>query len=155
MLCKNILIENYYFIDSLSSVVNYLIIAFAVNAWMLYIGGAVAILDATSTTLYRSMITKNVDADEVGKVFSIVATFQALIPFMSGPAYNYLYRYTVAYFPSAWVYLVIAIRLFNFSALLIVNIGMRREKKREESIKTLKSNTDKEKKMEHFVADTV
>ena len=101
------------------------------------------------------MITKNVDADEVGKVFSIVATFQALLPFMSGPAYNYLYRYTVSYLPSAWVFLVIAIRLFNFSILLIVNIGMRREKKREETITRLKSNADKEKKMENFVLDPI
>ena len=126
---------------------------------MLYVGGAVAILDATSTTMYRSLITKIVNPDEVGKVFSIVGTFQALLPFMSGPAYNYLYRYTVSYMPSAWIFLVIAIRLFNFSVLLIVNIGIRRcthtTETRKENHERPKYNTEKEKKMENFVLDSI
>ena len=165
ILCHNIYIYIYIYLavifkifiestlDSLTSVVNYLIIAFASNSWMLYVGGTLAILDQTSTTMYRSLITKTVNPDEVGKVFSIVATFQALLPFMSGPTFNYLYKYTVSYMPSAWVFLVIAIRLFNFSVLLIVNIGMRREKTRKETHGGPKYNTKKEKKMEKFVLD--
>ena len=134
----------FLFSDSLTSVINYLIIAFAVNEWMLYIGGTIAILDATSTTFYRSMISKNVEADEVGKVFSIVATFQALLPFMSGPAFNYLYKFTVKNIPSAWVFLVIGIRSFNFFVLLIVNIGMRKEQERKSRLKQLQNKDDKE-----------
>ena len=134
----------FLFSDSLTSVINYLIIAFAVNEWMLYIGGTIAILDATSTTFYRSMISKNVEADEVGKVFSIVATFQALLPFMSGPAFNYLYKFTVKNIPSAWVFLVIGIRSFNFFVLLIVNIGMRKEQERKSRLGQLKNKDDKE-----------
>ena len=134
----------FQFSDSFTSVVNYLIIAFAVNEWMLYIGGTIAILDATSTTFYRSMISKNVEADEVGKVFSIVATFQALLPFMSGPAFNYLYKFTVKNLPSAWVFLVIGIRSFNFFVLLIVNIGMRKEQERKSRLKQLQNQEEKE-----------
>ena len=126
------------------SVINYLIIAFAMNEWMLYIGGVVAILDVTSTTMYRSMISKNVHANEVGKVFSIVGTFQALLPFMSGPAFNFLYKSTVKSFPSAWVYLIIGIRMTNFLILLIVNIGMRKERRREARTEKLKDNVENE-----------
>ena len=122
---------------------------------MLYLGGALAILDHTSTTMYRSMITKNVNPDEVGKVFSIVATFQALLPFMSGPAFNYLYKYTVSYLPQAWIFLVIAIRLFNFSVLLIVNIGMRKQEKRKESHEQIKNNTEMDKNQENVVLDPI
>ena len=122
---------------------------------MLYLGGALAILDHTSTTMYRSMITKNVNPDEVGKVFSIVATFQALLPFMSGPAFNYLYKYTVSYLPQAWIFLVIAIRLFNFSVLLIVNIGMRKQEKRKESHEQIKNNTEMDKNQENAVLDPI
>ena len=99
---------------------------------MLYIGGVVAILDQTSTTMFRSLISKTVEPNEVGKVFSIVGTFQALLPFMASPAFNFLYGHTVGYFPSAFVYLIMGIRAINFFIILVVNIGMRKEGKRKE-----------------------
>lgn len=68
-------------LDVVTSFVNCFIIAFCTEEWQLYLGAIFAILDATSTTLFRSLITKNVNPDEVGKVFSIVGTFQALLPF--------------------------------------------------------------------------
>ena len=45
---------------------------------MLYVGGLIAILDSTTTTMLRSMISKMVHANEVGSVFSIVGTFQVI-----------------------------------------------------------------------------
>ena len=132
-----------------------MIIAFAANGWILYLGGTIAILDATSTTMYRSMISKNVNSDEVGKVFSIVGTFQALLPFISGPTFNFLYKSTVENFPQAWVFLVLAIRVFNFFVLLIVNIGMRRQKKRKEKHDLLKYGKESEIKRKHLSVDRV
>ena len=67
------------FLDSITSVVNLFVLAFVQNVWMLYIGGIVAFLDNTSTTMFRSLISKNVKADEIGKVFSVVGVFQALL----------------------------------------------------------------------------
>ena len=74
---------------------------------MLYIGGIIALLDNTSTTMFRSLISKNVDADEIGKVFSVVGVFQALLPFASGPIFGYLYKSTVEYQPNAFLFLII------------------------------------------------
>ena len=122
---------------------NYLIIAFAANGSLLYVGGVIAILDSTSTTMYRSMISKNVSSDEVGKVFSIVGTFQALLPFISGPTFNFLYKNTVEHFPQAWVFLVLAIRVFNFFVLLIVNLGMKQQQKRKEKQDSINYKNDK------------
>ena len=62
---------------------------------MLYLGGVIAFLESTSTTMFRSMISKNVHANEVGKVFSVVGTIQALIPFISSPTFGYLYKATL------------------------------------------------------------
>ena len=45
---------------------NCFILAFCVNWWMPYVGAGIALLDNTSTTLFRSLITKCVDPDEVG-----------------------------------------------------------------------------------------
>ena len=120
-----------------------MIIAFAANGSLLYVGGVIAILDSTSTTMYRSMISKNVNSDEVGKVFSIVGTFQALLPFISGPTFNFLYKSTVEDFPQAWVFLVLAIRVFNFFVLLIVNIGMKKQQKRKKKHESIKYRNDK------------
>ena len=96
-------------LDSITSVVNLFVLAFVQNVWMLYIGGIVAFLDNTSTTMFRSLISKNVEADEIGKVFSVVGVFQALLPFASGPIFGYLYKSTVAYQPNSFLFLVIGI----------------------------------------------
>ena len=48
------------------SFANCFILAFCVNWWMPYVGAGIALLDNTSTTLFRSLITKCVDPDEVG-----------------------------------------------------------------------------------------
>ncbi len=59
------------------------------------------------------MMTKNVNPDEVGKIFSIVGTFQALMPFAAGPLFGFLYRETVAYFPPAFLFLIAAFKLIE------------------------------------------
>ena len=56
-------------------------------------GAAISFLDYTSTTMFRSTITKSVHANEVGRVFSVVGTFQALVPFAASPIYGFLYKY--------------------------------------------------------------
>ena len=117
-------------LDSITSVVNLFVLAFVQNVWMLYIGGLVAFLDNTSTTMFRSLISKNVKADEIGKVFSVVGVFQALLPFASWPIFGYLYKSTVAYQPNSFLFLVIGIKFLLFIVVLSVNQGMLREASR-------------------------
>ena len=64
------------FSDMVTSIINLLFFAFVVSEWMLYVGGLNAILDSTTTTMFRSIISKIVHANEVGSVFSIVGFFQ-------------------------------------------------------------------------------
>jgi len=44
--------------------------------FQLYIGGVISFLDFTSGVVFRSLISKSVQSDEVGKVFSILGMFQ-------------------------------------------------------------------------------
>lgn len=99
-----------------------MIMALCVNEWMLYVGGVIALLDATSTTMFRSLITKLVHADEVGKVFSVVGTFQALMPFAAGPIFGFLYKNTVSYLPSAFLFLISALKFVVFLIVVVVTI---------------------------------
>merc|ERR1719423_323172 len=99
---------------------------------MLYIGSLIAFLDMTSTTMFRSMISKIVHANEVGKVFSVVGTFQAFVSFIAGPTYNTLYGKTVRTFPQAFIVLIIATKVLVFFDILTVHLTMRRNKDREQ-----------------------
>ena len=80
------------FTDGVTAVINFTIVACVRYEWMLYLGAAISFLDYTSTTMFRSTITKNVHANEVGRVFSVVGTFQAMMPFAAGPLYGFLYK---------------------------------------------------------------
>ena len=138
--------------DSSTSVVNLIIMAFAVNEWMLYIGGLFAFLDSTSTTMFRSLISKNVRANEIGRVFSVVGVFQAVLPFITGPAFGFLYKDTVAHQPNAFLLLVIGIKVLLFIVVVIVNVGMRREANKYEKTKTnfevIKAEEEKDKELQ-------
>ena len=81
------------------------------------------------------MITKTVDPDEVGKVFSIVGTFQALLPFASSPLFGFLYRETVAYFPAAFLFLVAGLKCIEAIVVVVVFIGAKRDRQNEENLK--------------------
>jgi len=115
--------------DAVTAVINLLFFAFAVSEWMLYVGGLIAILDSTTTTMLRSMISKMVHANEVGSVFSIVGTFQAFIPFIAGPLYGFLYKETVATFPAAFIFVVIGLKTIVFFDVLIVHLKSRKVQK--------------------------
>lgn len=97
-------------------IINHLVIAFATAEWQLYIGICFSILAFCVTTLGRSMISKFVEPHEVGKVFSVVGAIQALMPFAASPTFGFLYRSTVATFPSAFILLVVSV----YAVLLVL-----------------------------------
>ena len=76
------------------------------------------------------MLTKYVEPDEVGKIFSIVGTFQALLPFASGPVFGFLYRDTVAFLPSAFLLVVAGFKLIEGVVVLIVFVGVKRDQRK-------------------------
>jgi len=117
-------------IDAVTSFANCFILAFCVNWWMPYVGAGIALLDNTSTTLFRSLITKCVDPDEVGKIFSIVGAFQAFLPFASSPLFGFLYRATVSTFPAAFLFLVAALKLVEGVVVFIVFITFKKDEKK-------------------------
>jgi PCFT/HCP family folate transporter-like MFS transporter 1/3 len=114
-------------LETFTSIINLFILAFAVNEWMLYIGGLVAFLDAAATTMFRSLISKTVEPDEIGKVFSVVGVFHALLPFATGPIFGVLYMKTVEFTPNAFIFLLIGIKVLIFGNMLLVKLLLKRE----------------------------
>ena len=116
----------FLFTDAPTSVINTLIWAFCTTEWMLYIGSAIAFLDSTSTTVFRSMITKIVKPDEIGKVFSVVAIFQAILPFIGAPLFGILYKNTVATQPNTFLFLIVALKVLVFLIVVSLYFKMRK-----------------------------
>jgi MFS transporter, PCFT/HCP family, solute carrier family 46, member 3 len=54
------------------------------------------------------MISKQVPADELGQVFSVLASLESIVPLMSSSTYNLVYEATLEWFPGC-VYLVEAV----------------------------------------------
>ena len=119
-------IYTFLFTDAPTSVINTLIWAFCNTEWMLYIGSAIAFLDSTSTTVFRSMITKIVKPDEIGKVFSVVAIFQAVLPFIGAPLFGILYKNTVSTQPNAFLFLIVALKVKVFLIVVSLYFKMRK-----------------------------
>ena len=75
------------------------------------------------------------EPDEVGKIFSIVGTFQALIPFGAGPLFGFLYRDTVAYFPAAFLLVVAGFKLIEGIVVFIVFITIKMDQRKMKHLK--------------------
>ena len=66
--------------------------------------------------LVRSLLSKCVEPQETGKIFSGLAIVCALMPTISNPVFRQLYNWTLPYFPGA--YMIMAALVLCISALL-------------------------------------
>ena len=113
-------------------IINHLVMAYATYVWQLYVGIFFGITAFCATTLCRSMITKLVGPLEIGKVFAVNGSIQALLPFAASPVFGLLYRSTVADFPQAFLFLIIAVYLLVTVLTMIVHwLGNKAEKLRQ------------------------
>ena len=89
--------------------------------WMVYLGVAISILDYASSTMFRSLISKNVKANEVGRVFSVVGILETILPFATAPVFGFLYKSTVEFQANAFLFLVVALK----GLVLLLMIALR------------------------------
>lgn len=76
----------------------------------------IEIFSGTSFTAMRSIATKLVEKDELGKMNSLIGAAEAMIPLVYSPMYSFLYKETINTFPGAF-YLV-------GSALITPTVGI-------------------------------
>ena len=87
---------------------------------MIYLGVFISILDYASSTMFRSLISKNVQANEVGRVFSVVGIFETLMPFATAPIFGFLYKNTVGFQPNAFLFLVVSLKGLVLILMMLV-----------------------------------
>ncbi|XP_018800465.1 PREDICTED: solute carrier family 46 member 3 [Bactrocera latifrons] len=89
-------------ISSMSKILSGFVYAFATVPWHMYVGAIVEIFNGTAFIAMRSIATKLVRKDELGKVNSLFGVAEALMPMVFAPMYTTLYAATLKVLPGAF-----------------------------------------------------
>jgi hypothetical protein len=68
-------------------------------------------MNGTIGVIVRSMLSKTVESNEVGKLFALLGVIESLLPLAIVPSYAMLYKTTATFFPGA---------IFILSAVLTI-----------------------------------
>nr|XP_024215107.1 proton-coupled folate transporter-like isoform X2 [Halyomorpha halys] len=89
-------------ISCMSKILAGFVFAFATTTTMIYIAPLVDIVNGTSFIAMRSIASKLVPPDELGKVNSVFGLAEAIVPVIYGPMYSAVYRATMNTVPGAF-----------------------------------------------------
>uniref|UniRef100_A0A8D9FFE0 Proton-coupled folate transporter n=1 Tax=Cacopsylla melanoneura TaxID=428564 RepID=A0A8D9FFE0_9HEMI len=89
---------------------------FVTSSWQMYAVPMLDIFHGACQVICASIITKNIEPNEFGKVQSVKAFFDSLTPFLVTPLYNKVYIYTFQTLPSA--FFIISL-VFGFPILIV------------------------------------
>lgn len=89
-------------LSSTSKILASLVFAFAPSPTVFYIGAIVELFNGTSFIAMRTIISKLVPANELGKIYSIFSVCEAITPLIYGPMYTSIYKLTIDVVPGAF-----------------------------------------------------
>ena len=117
-----------------------LLVVLCKELWQVYLATAVQILCFVKFGLVRSLLSKCVDRDETGKIFSSLAIFTCLAPMLANVVFRQVYNLTLATFPGAEM--VMAAGILIISAILNFYLYTQRHRMfTSEEKSTIKSDT--------------
>ncbi|XP_045465633.1 proton-coupled folate transporter-like [Harmonia axyridis] len=85
--------------SSISKILSSFVYGFAKTSFVFYLGAIVEILNGTSFIAMRSIASKLVSSEELGKVNSLFGACEALMPLIYGPMYSGTYAATLNIMP--------------------------------------------------------
>ncbi|XP_011300353.1 solute carrier family 46 member 3-like [Fopius arisanus] len=86
----------------MSKILASLVYSFATEDWMMYLAPLVEIVNGTSFIAMRSIASKLVPTDELGKVNSLFGVCESLMPLVYGPIYSSVYASTMNTLPGTF-----------------------------------------------------
>lgn len=104
--------------------------AFAMYSWQMYTISSFTLFRILSSPMSRTLISSIVPHEEIGKVFSITTSFEAISSFAASPLYTFVYKSTFLTFAGAF-FLITSVA---YSISLILAICVRQMKKTRESL---------------------
>ncbi|GBP07931.1 hypothetical protein EVAR_78084_1 [Eumeta japonica] len=90
-----------------SSIVDFIIKAFATVTWHMYFGTSISLFRALSQPILRSMLSKLMPIEDMAKIFSLLSISNVAVPMVAAVIFNPLYYATLNDFPGA-IYMVCA-----------------------------------------------
>lgn len=110
----------------IGTIIQFIIVCFTpiTMTYLVYVGGVISLFSVCISTAYRSMITKLVGPLEIGKVFSVLAAFQATMPLLGNPTYGFIYKATVATFPGVFLLFSVGLYVMMLMILWLANRRM-------------------------------
>ncbi|XP_035209185.1 proton-coupled folate transporter-like isoform X2 [Stegodyphus dumicola] len=88
-------------IGSVSIIGKNIFIALAYELWLYYLSNIFGFLNGLANLAVRSLISKLVDKEELGRVFSFLATCEAIVPLMASGIIAKVFNATIRTFPGA------------------------------------------------------
>lgn len=85
--------------------------------WIMFLSAAFQ-LNSVITVTIRSQSTKEVNKDEIGRIFSVVGLGQALVPLIANPMFGGIYKATLDSFEGSYLFTVDALLVFVFASSL-------------------------------------
>ena len=120
------------FLAVLSNIIASYIVAFNSEVWVLYACYVLWMLNSTITTTSRSNLSKMMSSKEIGRAFSVLGLFQALLPVAISPAFAKLYEETLRTFPAAFLVVLASMKFIILALVIFAHFGMKRMEKMED-----------------------
>lgn len=110
----------------LFKIIRLVVLAFSTETWMVFLSVVVGCPSALIISCAKSLISKAVDEDEMGKTFSLLSSGETLSNFIGSLLFTSIYSATVAVFPGLAFVADAALFFLLFLALLVLAWDMRR-----------------------------
>lgn len=124
-------------LSSTSKVLSSLVYAFAATTTQFYLGALVEIFNGTSFIAMRSIASKLVPTEELGKVNSLFGVCEALMPLVYGPMYSATYAATMQTLPGAFLLLGGGLTIPAVIIFMWMYFQHRKDARRESALSTL------------------
>ena len=92
------------------------LLIFCTNLWQFYLASGIGIFSFCKYGIARSLLSKCVEPQETGKIFSVVAIVSASVLLLANPIYRKIYNWSLPFFPGA--VMVVSACTLGFSAML-------------------------------------
>lgn len=94
--------------------------AFAESTQQMFIISAIVLFKGLAPVMCKSVISTIVSRNEIGKIFSVMASIEAVSSLISSPVYTFVYTQTIVFFPAAFFLINLFLSLTNLGLAILV-----------------------------------
>ena len=80
-------------------------------------------------TTTRSAVSKLVEPEEVGKIFTIIGFLESTMQLVAKPIFGFVYQATLHILPCLWILIMAASLTFVLIIAIVTHVGMARERR--------------------------